>query len=109
MALIAKLDTAAEGYTVMCDRLEDGERRYLSTATHRVTLEGPAGVTVRSCQVPAETDACALARARNVVDMIGMGLLDPAPTSRKATREASRLWIYLMMVPAGEVAIPALV
>lgn len=107
MIRVAKLDTAA-GYSVTCERLPPSGSPWLSSATHRVTLQDAAGVTVRTYPVPAGSDACALARSRNVVDLIGSGLLDPAPASRKATGEADRLWTSVLMLPAGEIAIPAM-
>lgn len=84
MILIAKLDTA-KGYLVACKRLEEGERRWLSPATHRVALIGPAGV-VRRYDIPAGSDACAAARARNIADMGRSGLLDPAPRWKRKRR-----------------------
>lgn len=97
-------------YTLACDHLEAGEVRRLSTATHRVALFDHGGKVVRRYDIPAGSDACAIARAGNVVDMLSSGLLAPdhAELSRSERSKMHGLWISVLMLPPGEVAFPPL-
>lgn len=90
----------AGNHVLAVGSIREGDRKYLSTATHvlHIASEADAGASMRRWQFPAGTDACALARAQNFIDMFKSGLMDPASPPED--------WIRVLLLPAGEMGLP---
>lgn len=86
----------AGNYLIALTRIPRTVAKYVSTGTHIMAFDG-GGVSLQ-WQFPAGSDACALSRGQNVVEMFKSGLLTPD--------SSPEVWTSLLYLPAGEVAIP---